>query len=66
MVTVQDGTSSCPAVSDKKHRRFLRCEIWWEKPLTNKLDMAFPTKFPAVLNSCTKWKKREGKQYDQC
>lgn len=44
-VTVQDEPSSCPAKLNKKHRRFLRCEIWLENPLTSKLDTDFPRRF---------------------
>ena len=51
IVTVQDGASSCPALPNKKHRRFLRCEIWCEKLFTSQLDTAFHARFPAVLNS---------------
>ena len=50
-VTVQDGASSCPAKPDKKHRRFLRCEIWQENPRASKLDTNFSARSPAVLNS---------------
>ena len=40
LVTVQDGASSCPALPNKKHRRFLRCEIWCKKLFTSQLDTA--------------------------
>ena len=50
-VTVQDGASSCPAKPNKKHRRFLWCEIWQKIPLTSKLDTNFSARFPAVRNS---------------
>ena len=54
IVTVQDGASSCPALPDKKHRRFLRCENWKKAPLTSKLDTDFSSNSPAVLNSYKK------------
>ncbi len=56
-VTVQDGASSCPALPNKKHRRFLRCEIWCKKLFTNQLDTAFYARFPVVLNSYNETKK---------
>lgn len=51
VVTVQDGASSCPEKLNKKHRKFLRCEIWQKIPLTSKLDTNFSARFPAVRNS---------------
>ncbi len=51
IVTVQDEASSCPAKPNKKHRRFLRCEIWQKTLLTSKLDTNFSARVPAVLNS---------------
>ena len=66
IVTVQDGTSSCPAKPDKKHRRFLRCESRQENSLTSKLDTNFSASSPAVLNSCHKFfvktRENQGKQ----
>ena len=60
IVTVQDGASSCPAKPNKKHRRFFRCEIWQEKPLTSKLDTSFSARSPAVLNSYEEKTKAAG------
>ena len=57
VVTIQDGASSCPALPNKKHRRFLRCEIWCEKLFTSQLDTAFHARFPAVLNSYYQFNK---------
>ena len=57
IVTVQDGSSSWPKKTVKKHRMSIRCGNWYRKQLTSKLDAAFYANFHAVLNCYSHIKK---------